>query len=50
MLAAIQAPASIELRQSAMNARDRARRLPFEAPELAAARVRPDGGGDWLGA
>ena len=50
LLAAIQAPDSIELRQSAMNARDRARRLPFEAPELAAARVRPDGGGDWLGA
>jgi len=27
-----------------MNARYRARRLPFEAPELAAARAPPDGG------
>ena len=33
-----------------MNARYRARRLPFEAPELAAAWAPPDGGGGWLGA
>ncbi len=49
-LAAIQGPDSIERVLRAMNARYRARRLPFEAPELAVARAPPDGGGDWLGA
>jgi hypothetical protein len=50
LLAAIQDPDSIERVLRAMNARYRARRLPFEAPELAVARAPPDGGGDWLGA
>jgi hypothetical protein len=35
---------------AAMNARYRARRLPWEAPELVVARAPPDGGGGWLGA
>ena len=34
----------------AMNARYRARRLPFDVPELAVARAPPEGGGSWLGA
>ena len=50
LLAAIQDPSSIERVLRAMNARYRARRLPFEAPELAVARAPPDGGGGWLGA
>jgi hypothetical protein len=33
-----------------MNARYRARRLPFDVPELAVAQPSPDGGGGWLGA
>ena len=43
LLAAIQDPDSIERVLRAM-------RLPFEAPELAAARAPPDGGGGWFGA
>ena len=50
LLAAIQDPNSIERVLRAIGARCRARGLPFEAPELAAARAPPDGGGGWLGA
>ena len=50
LLAAIKDPDSIERVLRAMNARYRARRLPFEAPELAVARAPPDGGGGWFGA
>ena len=50
LLAAIKDPEAIERVLRAMNARYRARRLPFEAPELAVARAPPDGGGSWLGA
>ncbi len=50
LLAAIQDPDAIERVLRAMNARYRARRLPFDVPELAVARAPPDGGGGWLGA
>jgi hypothetical protein len=50
LLAAIKDPEAIERVLRAMNARYRARRLPFEAPELAVARAPPDGGVGWLGA
>jgi hypothetical protein len=50
LLAAIKDPDSIERVLRAMNARYRARRLPFDVPELAVARAPPDGGGGWLGA
>jgi hypothetical protein len=50
LLAAIKDPEAIERVLRAMNARYRARRLPFEAPELAVARAPPDGGGGWFGA
>ena len=43
LLAAIKDPDSIERVLRAMG-------LPFEAPELAAARAPPDGGGGWFGA
>ena len=43
LLAAIQDPDSIECVLQAMG-------LPFDVPELAAARAPPDGGGGWLGA
>jgi len=50
LLLAIKDPDSIERVLRAMNARYRARRLPFDVPELAVARAPPDGGGGWLGA
>jgi hypothetical protein len=50
LLAAIQDPEVIARVLRAVNARCRARRLPFDAPELAVARAPPDGGGGWLGA